>query len=908
MTTQQPITTIVVGNLADQPVADVLEVVRDWTATDLLDRSVWLDVDQSGGETVLQVVDREGTQRHPAEEWLAMSGIVRTRVVLLQVFPDGAAHSPMPVADRARALLEEIGLGGRPLVNLLVPASATTRIPSTAAVESRPNVLLQARDGQSPGALSRPVRPDELAEHAAAGLAVVAGLWAPMAEAPFDENPAWPGTQVVVARAYARTLDSRQVLSGLSEQVYRAEGTLPRPRTQRGDRLTDVPDGQTLPTAETAAQSLLAVHDKLTHFQAPPPYVPRRPTAVGLLTAIRMFLSFFGAAVRNAPRAWVDGVVRRTARVLSTTTTSALFGRNASYEVVVLGVRPSSTAGDDEEDDVSALIDSAHRLAREVSPGTEFTTTDTNAFWTDVATVASSLADGSDVPAQVRMPMLGDTRQIVDRPESIVPPSNAESHGLPVGVLPEIGGLRVDFDDPYLALQADRLLQEERQRVGVGPEDVSRSQVLDTARNGLQSWAGQQRSFTWTVGITIAQELDKARRVLADAVRAEATAAASTPPRDVLDAQRRSRGFVLGALAVAVLAIAVVVGLVVGDVLSLLVGSCVALGVAVVWLVSSTLVFLRHQKALFAWLHVRDENHRHREWARSTAVHVAGEVQRLGVLYRQSRLWTRVLSAVVHDPFGVAGSSDEVSAYPAGLSGSLPLSTAVGAAGFTPEGQSDLVHEARRARLGIGWLNAQLGSRIEAALAARSQRYGRQEHQAVWRDSGYSSQGPLRELVATLGTVEERRRAAAGADAGLVRWLTELGDVRGLDWSLAAVHPEVTVSAGASIGTISGQSFLSPVLDHVEQLDPHGFSAIGSAQLSNQVDRTDLAALGVPVPPGSAVRTAVLPRDGQQSMDRFVARLDTTRQLTLDHVSHFTPDEPVVVPSPRPQRGITVEA
>jgi hypothetical protein len=283
-------------------------------------------------------------------------------------------------------------------------------------------------------------------------------------------------------------------------------------------------------------------------------------------------------------------------------------------------------------------------------------------------------------------------------------------------------------------------------------------------------------------------------------------------------------------------------------------------------------------------------------------------VHRLGVLYRQSRLWTRVLSAVVHDPFGGAGVAGDAAEYPSGLSGSLPLSTAVGSAAFTPTGHSDLVHEARRARLAIGWLNAQLGTRIRTALAPRSQRYGRQEHQAVWSDSGYSAQGPLRELVDVLGTAEERRQAAAAADAGLVEWLTKLGNDRGLDWSLAAVHPEVTVSAGASVGTVSGQSFLSPVLGQVEQLDPHGFSAIGSAQLSNQVDATALAALGVPVPPGAAVRIAVLPRSGQRSMDRFVARLDTTRQLTLDHVSHFAVDDRSDGGPVPPQRGIQVEA
>jgi hypothetical protein len=291
-------------------------------------------------------------------------------------------------------------------------------------------------------------------------------------------------------------------------------------------------------------------------------------------------------------------------------------------------------------------------------------------------------------------------------------------------------------------------------------------------------------------------------------------------------------------------------------------------------------------------LHARDERARRRAWAQQHAAHVAKEVHRLGVLYRQSRYWTRVLGTVVHDPFGVTGNAAEESAYPTALSGSLPLSTAVGAATFSPEGHSELVHLARRAQLGVGWLGAQLQSRIQAALESRSQRFGRPEHRLVWSDTAYSEQGPLPALVAGLGTEEDRRRAAQDADTRLVDWLTTLGAERGLDWSLAAVHPEVTISAGALTGTVSGQQFLSPVLGAAHYLDPQGFSATGSAAQSNVVDRTVLAAVGVPVPGDSFVQLRVRRGSGRQSMDRFVARLDVSRQLMPDHVAHFVVEDP----------------
>ncbi|MGY1684489.1 hypothetical protein ACI8AK_02750 [Geodermatophilus sp. SYSU D00867] len=901
--------TVVLGRFGGGAAADVREVVRDWTAADLLGPSVWIDLDQPAGPPRLTVVDRDGARTSPAEQWLAVSGITGARVVLVQVFTDDAGTAPrpaVPATTAALALLERIGLGHAPLVNLLVPATGATPVPEDAVVGSRPNVLLQARDGQSPTAVSRPVPAGELAAHAASGLATVAGLWTAMAEAPFDGTQVWPGTQVTVARAYARTLDSQAVFTGLSEQVYRAEGPLPRARTPRGDRLPDVPDVQALPAAEAAATAVLELHRDLTRFAAPPPFTPAPRTGVGLLQAVRMFLSFLWAAIRNAPKAWVEGLVHRTAGALAGWANDRLFGDRSGYEVLVLGVRPANRPPQSaDEDDISVLIDEATRLSAQVSPGSEVATVDAGAFWSEVTAVGVSLADGSAVHPGVRMPQFGQDRQVLDRPELIVPPPDEPAHRLPVGALPEVGAVEVHPDDPYLAAQAHRLLTGERDRPAAGANDPSRYAVLDGTLRSLGAWMARQRSFTWALGSSLSWELEQARRTLSEAIGTAGDTGGDEPPARILETQRRTRRFVLGALAAVVAALLLVAGLVVGEVLSVLVGSLVGVGLLVAWFASSALVFMRRQKELFTWLHERDEQRARREWAQRHVAHVAREVQRLGVLYRQSRLWTRVLSRVVHDPFGATGTADEESAYPAGLSGTLPLSLAVGSAGFSADEHVQLVHEARRAQVHVGWLGAQLQARIQAALAARSQRYGRAEHSAVWSDTGYSDQGPLPELVRTLGTPEDRHAAAAAADARLVDWLTRLGAERGLEWSLAVVHPTVTVTAGMREETVSGPAFLSPVLGSAAHLDREGFSSTGAVMLANQVESTVLAAVGVPVPPGAATQLRVVPAAGRRSMDRFVARLDLTRQLTLDQVAHFTPSTPEAPEPPAPvSRGI----
>jgi hypothetical protein len=103
---------------------------------------------------------------------------------------------------------------------------------------------------------------------------------------------------------------------------------------------------------------------------------------------------------------------------------------------------------------------------------------------------------------------------------------------------------------------------------------------------------------------------------------------------------------------------------------------------------------------------------------------------------------------------------------------------------------------------------------------------------------------------------------------------------------------------------------LFPVLRPIGHLDAVGFSATGAASLSNQVETSVLAAVGVPVPPNTARMLRVHPGTDRTGMDRFVARLDMTRQLTLDHVSHFTTAPEPTVPSSGfgepPGSGITV--
>lgn len=893
-------TTVVAASLDAAEVEAVLAVVADWTAAGLVHPSLWLD---AGASDDVVIVDTSGRRRAPAEEWFARAALTRVRVVVLQVV--GGAQ-PRDVVGAATSRVGRLGLGQHPMVNLVVPGAVDTLVPVSALLDSRLNVMLQARDSQAPGTTSQALPAEHLAMHAAAGLATVGGLWGGMAAAPFDDVPATSGRQVALGRAHTRVLTSQAVLDGLSAAVFRSEGALPRARDAAGHRLNEVATAQGPATAHQAAMGVLGLHAGLTVFREPDPYRPAPQTAVGLLAALRMFFSFLVSAIRSAPRAWVESQVRAVSRRAASAATNALYGANSQYQVVVRGVRPSGQSSTD-EDDVSALITSAQQLSALVSPGTTFTVPDTAALWQDVVAVGTSLADGGPVDQAVPMPMIGVDRQLMTEPGLIAEPPGAPAHALPTGLLPGVGALTAAVDDPYVAVQAYRLVEEQLQATPAGEQ--STVGLLNATRKSLTAWITDRRTYAWHIGLHLAQQVERARAVLAEALRDEQGGAASAPA-DVLRTQGKVRTTVLALLAGAVLLCVAAVVLAVTAVLSAVVAGVLVLVVLLGWLGSSVLVFLKGQRALFRWLHERDEQRRRQEWALAAAAQVTTELHRLGVLYRQSRYWARVLGTVVHDPFGVTEARANGDAYPAGLTGELPLSVALGVADFDDDRHGQLAHDARRALLGVGWLRRQAARRLELALDARSRRFRNAEHELVWRDTVESPDGPLADLDRSLGSSAERARAAVQVDGLLVDWLAARSADQGAATTLDDVQPVVTVTAG-SAAAASGASFVDPLLRKVSQLDPDGLTDDGQVHRSQFVARTVVAARGVPVTDGSITQLPVDPGVGRSGLDRFVARLDLTEPLPPSRLVAFattgSADRTAPAPVPAPMTSIPDE-
>ncbi len=75
------------------------------------------------------------------------------------------------------------------------------------------------------------------------------------------------------------------------------------------------------------------------------PSEDNRAKSVGALEAIQMFFGFLWAAIRNAPRNWAVGIVRRAKGAVASTVQGWTFGATAdsAYKVVVGGVNPDGT-------------------------------------------------------------------------------------------------------------------------------------------------------------------------------------------------------------------------------------------------------------------------------------------------------------------------------------------------------------------------------------------------------------------------------------------------------------------------------------------------------------------------------------------------------------------------------------
>ena len=891
-TSESPlIHTVIVTKLGDEKVNAVLGVIQDWSAVELVDRSIWVDADSDMEQA--WVVDDGRISLISLVPWLARNA-AKIRLITLQVLADTADSLTVSILERVG---QKLPLNrGIAALNLLAPGHGVTGISSAALFESRFNIVLQPVDGTAPGEHNtEPVRTGSanFPMHVAVGLATASGLWRAMAKAPLDDDDPWTGTRVAASRSYLRMVDTSDILAQLSAKVFGADPDLPVSRQVNGEPSPLVPPGAQLSAVRAAAESVAAKHQKLTKYHAPPPFSPPARVRVGFRQAWAMFFSFLAKALLSAPKRWVEQLVEATRRKVATTTTKIVFGTESKFEVVLGGVGAADSRSTDD------LEHAARTVLQKVSPGGQQPPTPAPELWQDLLAASAAMVDGGDPPEGIVLPTSDTAAPVINNSDKIAPDPDTPPLRIPKSVLGTATDIYVEATDPYQALQVLYALRAKEELLGAASEqDAQRLMAVQLAVAELNGWVAQQQSYSWTFGMHAAQELDAAGRDLTKMLRSGDVGNAQELADPIKQQSKVRRGVLtwLGAF-ILVLVAAIVIGVRTDIAWPLLVSVTAVLLAAILF--GAVKTFANNQRVLFGVLNRLEIEALRSRWNAANLAAISEEVVRLTSMYQQTRAWLTAIAHHVHDPFGGTDARSvepDPSSY---LRGDLPLSMKLAAARFSMDKHEAIVFRARGRLLSPGWLSRHYQHRRDQILQDIRRRTDRDLEGRLWTDAAMDEGGPLKSYLAGLRNDDLREQSRLVMVNALVDAVIDPAVENRL-------LPELEVRAGGVLGRSSWSALAAELTEPAIQVPNSGFSVTGGTDQAYQISRSFVAALDKQVVPEQFSRIPLRPfADGSQ-LDRVLVRWDLARAVAPDNFSYFadSADDRLGTPTPG---GIDVE-
>lgn len=684
----------------------VHDILRDWAALGVVDEVFTIAMEDLAGLTLPATRLRrgEGTRVLLADELSISHDIDLLRIGVLDL-PQTAPQISLAEAGRLREAVHAVLPTLTPVCVHLIAVQHLERQSSpsaTAVVEGWDveagtwhgwhNVLVVPENSSAPGAGVSPVvagvgNPVALT-HAVAATAGLLGLYSGHRDSPFDTQ-GQAGRWVRLARTFARFLTSDALDHELLVRVADVRDHYPVPRHE-GAQLVVVDDETE--AAVLQAQRLLDKHREVL----PRPRVmptPTPATPLGAMEALRMLFVFLGAALRNAPRAFLDSMMRRTSARIARHVGGFVFGHgDSAFTVVVNGVAADGRPAD------AAAMDAALDSLAERAAGTGHIPNlpeNLSALWHDFVAGGMTLFDGGTRVPELPPLTVGAARAVVSTTGRVVP---AAGDGFQPGLDGALEGWWVGPGDFVRGYQLDRRLQQ------LSRDQPHLSDAAARERRALADWMTRQDGYTGRVG-----------RVLADAIagtvheiamindRLRQVEQAADVPADVAQGQSSLARRLLTHAGISLVLLLVVVLLTTPGPLTWPWGVGIGVLIVVVWLISSTVVFQRHQRALFAMLHQREEDARLSTVLRQHLTEAIVDARRLNRAYRQYLDWIRAFGTFAHAPLG------QVTTRPVRellVGPGLPNNVRIGVARAEPGVVADAVDTLRRAMFGVGWLQS----------------------------------------------------------------------------------------------------------------------------------------------------------------------------------------------------------
>lgn len=635
-----------------------LGVLQDWSAMGLIRDFVLIDADQpatAAGRPCIAVQEGRARYTNLSVE-LAGRGVTNA-VHVVCISELGASFSGIGYVrggEIRRAVHEALPAARLTWVHAIA-ASVPSQWPHVAASElawvGAHNVVLAPENSGSPYLGVTPVfaadrlRPVGLTHHAAA-LSSAVGLWVEDPQTLFDGDPKAGGGQMVALRTFSRHLDLDAMQSRLLAKVVDVRKRYPVPSTSDGRPLQRVLDGDRF--VEAMVDGLWERHEETRSSKRRQVEDPTA-TDVSFMAAIAMFLRFFGNVLRGAPKAMLDAMHHEIAVRVAGASQSFIFGRGQSgYVLTVNGVRGVRSDGTvippaEVDEGLDRLIGQL-RGDPGATPSERFTYP---MLWKDLLDGAFTLLDAAPRNDALPVPRVGAEDAVVTDP-AVVAPDPAVAFPVP----PELRAiLQVDeiaAHDDDLARTAFMLLGD---RAETQREKASQYQAL---QEKLRAWFETPRhSYVGSVGRRLSGELTRVREEVVGLVEALSTVDANAEVPDGWGAIQKQLGRTLFLhMGIYLAVIAVFQLLAFAD----LVDWAVALGaipvIIVMWLVTSTVVFMRRQRRLFQALNERRAGADQAKVMVENLAAALVDLRRIQSIYRQYLHWARVLGTFVREPWG----------------------------------------------------------------------------------------------------------------------------------------------------------------------------------------------------------------------------------------------------------------
>ncbi|MEV7132610.1 hypothetical protein AB0N24_06930 [Arthrobacter sp. NPDC093128] len=744
--------------------AGIREALLDLSGLGMVHPFVWVEPQMVRGTEIACLLMEDGTQHATTLQELAgVGGVNSARLCVL--VPGGADEEQIDIGLGQRiAEFMDASMGAISVVRsrLVLPRAGDKGQLAGMTLGGWHNLVLAPEESSGPGRGTKLLYddndPQTFGVHCAAAFASIFGLWRDSSGSPLDDLETLPGQNAALVRAYFRRLDASAVEDQLRARFTSQGMELPLP-VHFGSAVTYIQEHGL--AARNMSEALWTKHHGVLRGprERPPADVSR---GIGALEALKMMFGYLWAALKNAPRSWVNRVATSVKSQAAAAVHGVVFGSAPSkYTVIVGGVTPQGLPATwlDVRDAASTLdraLDSAGLRAEHEAPY------DLSTLWRDYANGAMTLVDGGERTDALPPAQVGTQRAVLRHGGQAVPVASESFAQIPPHLAAAIDLEEVKPFDVLGAADMERRLRRAADDPAFG---VAAAGTLQALRN----WkAPFEDTYAFRVGSKIAASHAAVTEEVQQLLHVVRSAASADDMLAGIVARQKRLSVWMKALLGVLVAVTVVIGiLLVAAVLDPAV-AVIAFAVALLgWFVATMVTFMKGQQELFRLLHARRQLVNGDEVARKNLRHALRDLRRLGEAYSQFLAWSSIVGMVLKEPFGrvtVSGPRQATSVE------GLPLNVRVATA--TADGAAlDLAAaQLRHDLFVVGWLTRSWELAISDAgrvLGARGHQLSGQQD-AIFRQPG---DGDMSLLPEWIGILQDR---GIGTTAGDELWAAAL--------------------------------------------------------------------------------------------------------------------------------------